>query len=330
MSLRCGLHPLTSLTLQGFWIHMAAVKKKKKEHKYTLQDASSGASIFVGGLEAAERACKSNELGFTHIVDCRGDPTKGRFNAKHKLDLENTVQHHNIQVNRLGRFNNSHYLLKFDDEFDKEFDFLVQAIRDGGRILIFCVNGANESPRVALTVDLAVNFCDETTKHDDSFREKAEDAAKKLKARRSLIKYHALDEEHCDGVFQAWYYAIFLWRRLDEVNVGKSSVDRVFLPLDEFNKFINLNSKDDLGSLMLRLSRTGSGDRQADSSKIPQAPSSHSKEPSSASGHAAPPQESIKNAQMVPSAPDTVSRDRDHAVSMKDLRENAPKDCVRV
>jgi len=298
--------------------------------KYTLQDASSGASIFVGGLEAAERACKTNDLLFTHIVDCRGDPTTGRFNAKHKLDLVNTVQHHKIRVNRLGRFGNSHHFLKFDDEFDKEFDFLVQAIRDGGCILIFCVDGANNSPRVALTVDLAVNFCDETTKHDDSFWEKAEAAAKKLKARRSLIEYDALDDEHCHGVFQAWYYATRLWRRLDKVNVRKSSVDRVFLPLDEFKKIINENSENDLESLMLRLSRTGSGDRQADSSKIPQAALSQRKEPSSASGHAAAPPKSIQNAQMVPSAPDTASRDHDHAVSMKDLRENAPKDCVRV
>ena len=41
---------------------MAAVKKNTcGDTKYTLQDASSGASIFLGGLEAAERACKSNE-----------------------------------------------------------------------------------------------------------------------------------------------------------------------------------------------------------------------------------------------------------------------------
>ena len=75
-----------------------------------------------------------------------------------------------------------------------------------------------------------------------------------------------------------------------------------------------------------RLRPTGGLEPQeADSSKIPQAASSYRKEPSSASGHAAAPQESIENAQMVPSAPDTVSRDHNHAVSMKDLRENAPK-----
>ena len=63
---------------------MAAVKKKNTcgDTKYTLQDTSSGASIFLGGLEAAERACKSNE----HMSASSSASRHSKEASRHSID----------------------------------------------------------------------------------------------------------------------------------------------------------------------------------------------------------------------------------------------------
>jgi len=42
------------------------------------QEFVGGGKLYLGGLEAAHRACGDNPAGIDLIIDCRGDLTKGR------------------------------------------------------------------------------------------------------------------------------------------------------------------------------------------------------------------------------------------------------------
>lgn len=245
-------------------------------NKYPLQDASTGASIFLGGLEAAHRAVGVNPIGFNYIVDCRGDPEKGRFSKWDVLPSSKEVNYIQLEVNRMGCFGETSSHLKFEGEFRQRFLPLARAIAAGGRILIFCINGANRSPRIALLVDLALNYVEAKSSLNPLWPFVAQ-AATMLQRRRTLVDWTPQDDRHAEGRFQAWYYCIEMWKLLQELGVHKSRAEREYMSLARLNEFFKRDGpKHDVVNSFLRF--VDSTDRAA-------SPEASSHDPSAASSH---------------------------------------------
>ena len=245
-------------------------------NKYPLQDASTGASIFLGGLEAAHRAVGVNPIGFNYIVDCRGDPEKGRFSEWNVLPSSKEVNYIHLEVNRMGCFGATSSHLKFEGEFRQRFLPLARAIAAGGRILIFCINGANRSPRIALTVDLALNYVEAKSSLNPLWPFVAQ-AATMLQRRRTLVDWTPHDDRHAEGRFQAWYYCIEMWKLLQELGVHKSRAEREHMSLARFNEFFKRDGpKHDLVNRFLDF---------VDSTDKAASPEASSHDPSAASSH---------------------------------------------
>jgi hypothetical protein len=63
---------------------------------------TSGAQLYVSGIQGIDNlAIYGNPLGVTDVIDCRGDPSKGRRGKKHKVKLPEGVTYHQIPFNRL-------------------------------------------------------------------------------------------------------------------------------------------------------------------------------------------------------------------------------------
>jgi hypothetical protein len=112
------------------------------------QEFTTGAILLVGGLEAAMEVLSGpNIAGVDVVFDCRGDPTIGRHRTVHHLPPTPpgvTMRH--IPATSLSGF-------VMNSRFVEAYTPLAEAIQQGRRILVFCINGKHRS---AQTVTMAI------------------------------------------------------------------------------------------------------------------------------------------------------------------------------
>ena len=108
--------------------------------------------LYLGGQRAAkaiEEGC--NDAGITHLFDCRGENLRG---THVELSLESFqvlgVKYARVDANRIMN-QQLNGLLKFPDEVGRQLTGIFAAFAQScARVLIFCKEGRNRAPNVAL------------------------------------------------------------------------------------------------------------------------------------------------------------------------------------
>ena len=91
-----------------------------------IMDFEGGGRLYLGGVEAAEEACRTNRLRIERLIDFRGDTRKVRHHRKRTLNVPNHIHYENVVINRLF-VSDSRGKLKFAHEVP---DTLLRALSD--------------------------------------------------------------------------------------------------------------------------------------------------------------------------------------------------------
>jgi hypothetical protein len=100
---------------------------------------SSGA-LYVSGIEGIDNiGGYGNPLGITDVVDCRGDPTKGRRGKRHQVSLPQGVTYHKLPLNHLCNANWDRHGkptgLRNLKEFGKHFRPIYKMLSEGRKVV---------------------------------------------------------------------------------------------------------------------------------------------------------------------------------------------------